>query len=246
MVTAIDVRDNRILSLLPPDELERLRPDLVLIEGKHHDVIYEHDEPIEFAYFPLGGVVSLIATDIEGRGVEMASVGREGMVGLAGVLSGGGMVGEVVQQISGPLARIEIGAVRAEMDRHERLATLFERYTVALLSQIGQGALCLRYHPVDPRAARWLLATHDRAGRNDFVLTQDFLALMLGVTRPQVSLAAEALKRAGLIDYRHGEIAIRDRAGLEAASCECYGLIRSEFIRLLGDSEGSSWTGVGG
>lgn len=242
----VDLGQNRLLSILPADELERLRPHFELVEGKHHDMVYRHGEPIEYAYFPLAGVVSLIATDADGHGVEMATVGCEGIVGVPGVLSGAGMIGDVVQQISGPLVKIEVGVVRAEMDRRSRLANLIERYTVALLSQMGQGAICLRYHPVDQRTARWLLASHDRAGQDTFVLTQDFLAIMLGATRPQVSLAAAALKRLGLIDYRYGRITIRDRAGLEKCACECYGRIRAEFVRLLGDGETPPWAGVGG
>jgi CRP-like cAMP-binding protein len=237
---------NRILAMLPQEDLSRLRPHLALVDGKHHQVVHPHGEPTEFAYFPLSGVVSLIATDVDGRGVEMASVGCEGIVGVPGVLSGAGMIGDVVQQVSGLLVRIPVTAVREEIDRRSRLAVLIERYTVALLSQIGQGSLCLRYHPVDVRAARWLLATHDRAGRDEFVLTQDFLALMLGATRPQVSLAAADLKRAGLINYRYGRVTILDRDGLEGRACGCYGLIRAEFVRLLGSGENPAWAGVGG
>ncbi len=209
-------------------------------------MIYPVGEEIEFAYFPLTGVCSLIATDYAGDGVEMASVGREGMIGLPGALSGQRMVGEVVQQITGHMLRTPIGEVRSEIERRGALSHIVERYTVALLSAIGQGVVCNRHHPVESRAARWLLATHDRVGADSFRLTQDFLATMLGVTRPQVTLAAASLRNAGLIDYRRGEIRILDRQRLEDASCECYGVLRDEFDRLLGDANGNPWVPVGG
>lgn len=239
------LRANRLLSMLPADELGRLEPDLRTFEGSAHDSIYPGGADVEFAYFPLSGVISLIATDREGRAIEMASVGREGVVGLPGLLGGGSMIGQVTQQISGKIARIEVGALRSELERRGTLAGVIERYTVALLSQIGQTLVCNRHHPIDSRASRWLLATHDRVGRDDFVLTQDFLSIMLGVTRPQVSLAAASLRRSGLIDYTRGHIRIVDRAGLEAASCECYHVIQAEFERLLG-GDGNGWAAVGG
>jgi CRP-like cAMP-binding protein len=225
---------NRLLALLPPTDLARLTPRLTIVDGHDHDVIYEDGKAATFGYFPLSSVMSLIATDADGRGVEMASVGREGFVGLPGALGAGSMIGQVIQQISGRNARIEIGALRDEVKRRGRLAEVFELYAVGLLSQIGQTVVCNRHHPVESRAARWLLAAHDSVGRDEFVLTQDFLSIMLGVTRPQVSIAAAALKRAGLIHYSRGRLRVVDRAGLEAASCECYRLIGDEFDRLLG------------
>ena len=244
-MASADLRVNRLLSLMPAEELARITPDLLIVDRPDHDVVYERGADIEFAYFPLTGVVSLIATDAEGRGLEMASVGREGLVGLTGALLGGAMIGEVIQQISGQLVRIPIGVLRAEIERRQVLSAVIERYTVALLSQIGQGVVCNRHHPVEARAARWLLAAHDRVVRDDFVLTQDFLAIMLGVTRPQVSTAAAGLRRAGLITYSRGHVRILDRAGLEASTCECYRIIEAEFSRLLGNGNGTSWA-VGG
>jgi CRP-like cAMP-binding protein len=241
-----DLRVNRLLALLPRAEYDRIRRVATMVDTKHHDVIYADGAEPEFAYFPLGSVMSFIATDSDGRGVEAASVGREGMVGLSGVLSGGGMIGEVVAQISGPSARFAVEALRAEVDKRGVLAHVLDRYTVALLSQISQGLVCNRHHPVDSRAARWLLATHDRVGQDQFVLTQDFLAIMLGVTRPQVSLAAASLRRAGLIDYRRGRVEIIDRSGLEAAVCECYRIIQGEFARLLRNDGQNGWPPVGG
>ena len=241
-----DLCRNRLLALLPSRDLDRLARHFVFVDGRDHDVIYPAGDDMAFAYFPLGGVFSLIATDAAGDGVEMASVGLEGMVGLPGALRGGRMIGELLQQISGPSARIPISALRAEVERRGALSDILERYTVVLLSAIGQGVVCNRHHPVDSRAARWLLATHDRVGRDHFRLTQDYLATMLGVTRPQVTVAAASLRRAGMISYHRGDLQILDRFGLEEASCECYFVLRDEFERLLGDPDGHPWAAVGG
>ena len=237
---------NRLLALLPDEELARLEPLLAMVDGRDHDEIYEPGQEVRRAYFPLTAVLSLIVIDADGRGIEMATVGREGVVGLAGALQGGSMIGETVQQIAGRMAAIDIEDLREEVERRGVLSRVIERYTVALISQIGQGVLCNRHHSRDARAARWLLASHDRVGRDQFVLTQDFLAVMLGLTRPQVSMAAAGLRRAGFITYSRGRMEILDRAGLEAAACPCYGLIQAEFARLLGEPGGPHWVAVGG
>lgn len=217
-----------------------------VVAYRHHDVLHRPGTEMEYAYFPLGGVASLIATDSHGGAAEMASVGREGLVGVAGALGGGAMVGEVVQQISGESACIPVTVLQDEIAQGGALLAVIGRYTTALLSQVGQAVMCIRRHPVETRAARWLLASQDRVGSDAFLLTQDFLAIMLGVTRPQVTLAAGSLKRAGLIDYTRGRVRILDRSSLEAAACECYVIIRDEFDRLLGDTNGNPWTPVGG
>jgi CRP-like cAMP-binding protein len=241
-----DLRVNRILALLPERELARLKPDLTFVDLRHHDMIYPPGAEVAYAYFPLSAVMSVIATDSDGRGVEAASVGREGIVGLAGALGASSTIGEVINQVSGSALRIPIDPLRREIECRETLSGLVERYTIALLAQISQSLVCNRHHPIEARTARWLLATHDRVGEDSFVLTQDFLAIMLGLTRPQVSIAAAALRRRGLIDYRRGRITIADRAGLEAAVCECYGIIQAEFTRLLRADGLNGWHGVGG
>jgi CRP-like cAMP-binding protein len=241
-----DLTLNRMLALLPEPELARLTPDLTLIDLRHHDVIYGTGAKVAHAYFPLSAVMSVIATDSDGRGVEAASVGREGIVGLAGALGASGTIGEVVNQVSGKALRIPIEPLRREIQRRETLSGLVEHYTIALLAQISQSLVCNRHHPIEARTARWLLATHDRVGEDSFVLTQDFLAVMLGVTRPQVSIAAGTLRRRGLIAYRRGKITITDRSGLEAAVCECYAIIQGEFARLLRNDHQNGWRAVGG
>jgi CRP-like cAMP-binding protein len=235
-----------VLALLPESELARLTPDLTLIDLRHHDVIYAVGAEVDYAYFPLSAVMSFIATDSDGRGVEAASVGREGIVGLAGALGASVMIGEVINQVSGRALRIPIAPLRREVECRESLLSILEHYTIALLAQVSQSLVCNRHHPIESRTARWLLATHDRVGEDSFVLTQDFLSVMLGVTRPRVSIAAATLRRGGLIDYRRGRLTIVDHAGLEAAVCECYGIIQAEFARLLRTDEQNGWHGVGG
>jgi CRP-like cAMP-binding protein len=241
------LRANRLLALLPDADLERLARRLSFIDLRHHDVLYDFGDDVDSAYFPLSSVISVIPMDSDGRGVEAASVGCEGLVGLSGLLGGGGMMtGQTIAQVSGGAARIEVVVLRDELARHEGMSRVVDRYIVAFLGQVSQSLVCNRHHPLERRAVRWLLATHDRVVGDHFVLTQDFLALMLGVTRPQVSQAAAELRRRGLIDYRRGRIEIRDRPGLEASSCDCYGIIRDEFERLLADPRGYGWRGVGG
>lgn len=155
------------------------------------------------------------------------------------------MTGETIAQVSGLAARIETAAVRHEVEGRGAVSTVVERYILAFLTQVTQSLVCNRHHPVGQRTARWLLATHDRVDGDSFVLTQDFLALMLGVTRPQVSNAAASLRREELIDYRRGRIWIRDRARLQAMACDCYTIIRSEFERLLARPTSNGWA-VGG
>ena len=232
---------------MPAADFERINGHLTVVDLKHHDVIYDAGVEAPYAYFPLTAVMSVIPTDRDGRGVEAASVGREGFVGLAGALGGDGMMtGQTIAQVSGTAVRLPTAALRDEVQRRGAMSAILEHYILAFLAQVTQSLVCNRHHTIPRRAVRWLLATHDRAGSDSFVLTQDFLALMLGVTRPQVSAAAASLRRRGLIDYRRGRIEIRDRAALEAAACDCYGIIRAEFERHLAAPGGNGWSGVGG
>jgi CRP-like cAMP-binding protein len=170
----------------------------------------------------------------EGRAVEFATVGNEGFVGVAPLLGVESMPTRCLSQIPGAASRMEAGAFRAAQDANPAFRALLLRYTLALLNQIAQTAACNRAHPIEERCARWLLMTHDRVnGDKHFPLTQEFLAQMLGVRRASVSVAQAILHRAGLIRYTRGTISVLDRAGLEAASCPCYGVIRAEHERLL-------------
>lgn len=228
------LRVNRLLSKLSAEPYARIAAAVEMVDLADHVILSRGGRAMSHAYFPLTAVVSLLAIDASGSAIETASVGREGIVGLPGALAGVATSDdEIVVQVAGRLARIPLAVLRREIRLGGELADIVDRYAVALLAQVSRAVVCLRHHPVEARAARWLLACHDRVGRVDFVLTQDFLAIMLGQTRPQVSQAAGVLRRAGLITYRRGHITVLDRAALESAACDCYAAIRAQFDALL-------------
>jgi CRP-like cAMP-binding protein len=226
--------ENRLLDALPRAEYERIRPHLEGVPIAARQVISEADGPISHVYFPTGGVISLVSFMDRGAAVEIATIGREGLVGLPVFLGAASMPQRAFGQVPGFAYRMEAGAFRAEVARNDALVPLLNRYTQAMFVQVAQTAACNRVHPVETRCARWLLQTHDRVGEDAYTLTQEFLAQMLGVQRPSVNAAARTLQQAGLIRYVRGRITIVDREGLESASCACYGIIQREFDRLLG------------
>jgi hypothetical protein len=168
----------------------------------------------------------------DGQSVEGATIGSEGVAGLSVFLGDGSSQDEVICQVPGPAARMSADRFRAAYERSRALHDQLHRYTLALMGQIGRTAGCNRVHPIDERCARWLLMTADRCGADEFPLTQEFLAIMLGVRRPSVTVAAGVLQHAGLIRYRRGIVSIIDRAGLEDAACEDYRLTRDIYERM--------------
>ena len=235
-----DGRTNRLLAALPADVYDRLRAAMTPVELRHAHRIYELGEPITQVYFPLTALVSLMIVLEDGKQVEMAAVGREGMAGLPVVLGSDSDGHVAMTQIPGRALRLDRETLRAVLAVAPELRAILGRYALVLLTQAGQAAACNGLHALAERAARWLLEAHDRVGSDRFLLTQDFLASMLGVRRPSVTLAAGMLQQAGLITYHRGQVTILDRSGLEAASCECYDAIRRETDRLLGDPDTTS------
>jgi CRP-like cAMP-binding protein len=227
-------RGNRLLDALPDEELERLRPHLESVSLGLKDVLVEPDEPIEHVYFPINGACSMIATMKDGQEVEVGTIGNEGMLGLPVFLERETVPLRTISQVPGEAVRMRSEALRREVRPGDRLHRLLHRYTEATLVFAAQSSACNRLHSVEQRASRWLLHTHDRVGKDEFPLTQVFLALMLGVRRASVSEVASALQKQGSISYNRGLIKILDRPGLEAKSCECYDVIRAEFNRLPG------------
>jgi CRP-like cAMP-binding protein len=225
---------NALLAALPAEEYERLRPRLETVSVKVPEGVYEPGEAVPHVFFPRTGVFSLVTVMPDGATVEFATVGNEGMVGLPVFLGAETMPSRCFCQIESSAERMEAAAFREEVWRGGAFHELLHRYTQALFNQVAQSAACNRLHSIDERCARWLLMTHDRVAADRFDLTQQFLSQMLGVRRPSVSTAAGILQKAGLIQYSRGRITILDRPGLEAASCECYGIIRAEFDRLVG------------
>jgi len=228
------LHSNRILSLLPAGEYDRLAPHSRYVELPLREVLYRPDDPMPYVHFPLSGTVSLTAPMRDGHEVEIGVVGREGMAGLPVFLGTDSSPFKAVVQVSGGAVRIKAGALREEAGRGGALHRLLLRYAQAFFVQAAQTAACNRLHPMGGRLAKWLLTTRDRAQSDVLDLTQEFLAVMLGVRRAGVSEAITALEERGLVGHARNRISILDGPGLERVSCECYGVVRKEFDRLLG------------
>jgi CRP-like cAMP-binding protein len=181
----------------------------------------------------LVGVASMVAEMDDGDLVEVATVGNEGMVGIALFLGSVTSAMRAFQQIPGTALRMAARDFTREVNGGGPLTMLLRRYTQALFTQIAQSTGCNRLHPIEERCARWLLQTHDRVRSDEFPLTHEFLAQMLGVRRATVTVAMGALQRAGFVEYRHGVVRVLDRQSLERSSCECYRIIADEYDRLL-------------
>ncbi len=225
---------NRILSALPSADYKRLAPHLETVHLENKFVAFEANQPIEYAYFPLTGIASMVTVMTNGKAVEVATIGNEGMVGLPLFLGVNITPSRAFTQVPGDSIRIKADVFQSEVCRQKGLAKMLQTYTQALIVQISQGMACNGAHSIYQRTARWLLMTHDRVAAQKFPLSQEFIGAMLGVRRAGVSEVASKLQKSGLIRYSRGVIEIVDRVGLEAASCECYGVIQHEFDRLLG------------
>lgn len=225
---------NRILDALPAAEYEAIGRVLERVELGLKEYVYRSGQPIEFVHFPVDCVISLVTEMEDGRSVEVATVGCEGMVGIPVFLQAAyTSAHESFSQVPGSSLRMRTEAFTALANQGGLLQALLQRYTQALFSQVAQSSACNRVHTIEQRCARWLLQTHDRVSSDQFPLTQEFLAQMLGVQRSSVNGAAGALQQQGLIRYSRGVIAVLDRKGLERASCECYHVIADEFARLI-------------
>jgi CRP-like cAMP-binding protein len=225
---------NRLLAALPSDAFERMRPHLKTVPIRVRQVLYKLGEPVRDVYFPNGGVASITTMLRDGTTVEAATVGDEGMLGIEAFLSKDAVSpGEVLMQVPDTNAEImSVEHFRSAIAEHGALHDLIGRYTQVVIAQMMQSTACNALHQVQQRCARWLLTTHDRMHEEDFTLSHEFLAVMLGVQRPTVSVVAGTLQHAGLIRYHHGHVSVLNREGLEAAACECYPIIRAHFDRL--------------
>jgi CRP-like cAMP-binding protein len=225
---------NRILAALPKAACNRIVAQMKRVVLKNRQIAYDVNKPIKFVYFPLTGVFSLVTFMEDGEGVEVATIGNEGMVGLPLFLGVERTSGKAFTQVPGDSLRMTAAAFTKEISRQGPLTQTLQLYTQALMVQISQGMACNGKHSLRQRCARWLLMTQDRVASETFPLSQEFLALMLGVRRTGVSKVATDLKQAGLIQYSRGVIQILKRKELEDTSCECYRVIKKEFDRLLG------------
>ena len=225
---------NHLLATLSERDLAPLEPWLEVISLPRGEILARPGEPIEYAYFPTSGMVSIVALMSKGLGAEVATVGNEGMIGLPIFLGAESSPFHLMAQLSGQSIRIPAKRLEPLLVPNSELTALVRRYSQAFFVQTAQNAACNGIHPVSMRAARWLLATQDRAESEAFYLTQEFLAFMLGVARQSVGIAVAGLAERNLISYARGQVRVLDRAGLEQASCECYSIVRAEFDRLLG------------
>ncbi|HEU5022709.1 MAG TPA: Crp/Fnr family transcriptional regulator [Bryobacteraceae bacterium] len=225
---------NRLLMTLPPEDYRQMSSQLERVSLGLRDMLYEPLQPIEFVYFPIDGVMSMLADMEEDSLVEVATVGNEGMVGLPLFLGASVTPGQAFSQVPGEALRMTADAFIDATVKCASLPRLLHRYTQALMIQISQGTACNRVHEIEQRCARWLLLTHDRVGADEFSLTQEFLGQMLGVRRATVNNIAVQFQEAGYIEYSRGRVRIRNRRKLEAVSCRCYSVIREEYDRMLG------------
>ncbi|WGJ13260.1 Crp/Fnr family transcriptional regulator [Methylocapsa sp. D3K7] len=226
-------RQNSLLAALSPEDHALLAPHFKEMALKMGTVLQEPETPIEFVYFPLEGMVSLFAVMSDGRGIEIATVGKEGVVGaMCGFGIRLGLTRAVVQA---PVVACRISCLHfhAAVQNSEPLRNLMASYNEALLAQVQQTAACNALHSIECRLARWLLQTHDRVESDVLPLTQEFLSQMLGVNRTTVTLVARQLQKAGLIQNRRGRVIVLDRQGLEEVACECYALVRNRTRALL-------------
>ena len=214
---------NLLLAALPADEYKRIAQSLDTIPLKLKSLLHRAGDPIEHIYFPGGGFVSMVTELKDGGMVEVATIGREGMVGITAVLDGNPVSStSMVQGETDTCYRMKADVFRREMDRRGVFYELLTHYAQALVGFIMQSTACNAVHSVEQRLARWLLMARDRMGSDEFPLTQEFAAMMLGASRPTVTIVASTLQKAGLITYRRGNLKILDGERLEAASCECY------------------------
>jgi CRP-like cAMP-binding protein len=225
--------DNRILSKLTPAEFSHLKPHLKPIRFDSGMVVYEAGADFDFCYFPQNGSLSAVVVMLDGRMIEVATIGNEGAVGLPMPLLAGKSPNRVFVQVPGDGVKIEVELLEKEMQRTPHLQLLLSRYQTAFQFQIGQSVACNGLHALRERCCRWLLMTHDRAGVDEIKLTHEFLAVMLGVRRPSVTETLQEMQEQGLVTYNRGSITIVDRAALEKQSCECYQVVSAEYAKLL-------------
>jgi CRP-like cAMP-binding protein len=226
--------ENRLLSALPADARAFLEPHLERITLELGDTLARAGEGWSYLYFPEKAAVSVLHRMHDGGTVEVGIVGNEGVVGLPGLLGAVSCDEDAIAPIPGSALRAPVDVVRSASRRHPELLDVVHRYTQAYLAQVTQNAACNKMHSLEQRVARWLLMAHDRAGRAETLpLKQEYLAMLLGVHRPAVSVVVGTLKDRGFVSYSRGRVHLDDRVGLEAVACECYHIVRQRFEQIL-------------
>lgn len=226
---------NHLLAALPDADFARLSAHLQLVPMRLGEILYEPAGQLSHAYFPTTAIVSMHYVTESGASSEIAGVGNEGIVGISLFMGGNTTPSAAVVQTAGHAYRLDRHLLMQEFDRAGAMHSLFLRYTQALITQMCQTAVCNRHHSVEQQLCRWLLVTLDRIPSGELVMTQELVASMLGVRREGITEAAGRLQQAGYIRYRRGHISVLKRSGLEIQACECYGVVKKEFGRLLTD-----------
>ncbi|MGO9308402.1 MAG: Crp/Fnr family transcriptional regulator [Spirochaetia bacterium] len=228
-------QQNHLLAVLPTPESDRLFSHMEPVTLPLGKALYESGDRMDHVFFPTSAIVSLLYVMEDGASAEIAVIGNEGIVGIALFMGGETMPNRAVVQSEGHAYRLQGQLLKNEFNRGGALQHLLLRYTLAMLTQMAQTAVCNRHHTVDQQLCRWLLLSLDRLPKNELTMTQELIANMLGVRREGVTEAAGKLQNAGLIAYNRGRITVLDRPGLETRVCECYEVVRREFHRLLPD-----------
>jgi len=235
MDTPQSPNQNHLLAALPTAEFERIAPHLELVAMRLGDVLYESGGQLQHVYFPGTAIVSLHYVTESGASAEIAGVGNEGVLGISLFMGGNTTPSRATVLTAGYGYRLRGGLMMEEFNRAGSMMRLFLRYTQAFISQVSQTAVCNRHHSVEQQLARWLLSTLDRLPSNELTITQELIAVMLGVRREGITEAAGRLQQGGYIRYRRGHITVLNRSGLESRVCECYAVVKKERDRLLGD-----------
>jgi CRP-like cAMP-binding protein len=234
-----DLKINELLAALPPDVLLRWQPHLEWSDMPLGQVLYMSGDAPQHVFFPTTAIVSLLYVSEGGSTSEIAVVGREGLVGVSIFMGGGSTPSRAVVQSAGRGLRLSSRVVKEEFDLGGAAMHLLLRYTQALITQMAQTAVCNRHHSLNQQLCRWLLLSLDRMNGSELVMTQELIATNLGVRREGVTEAALRLQEAGVIRYARGHISVLDRPALETRTCECYGVVKREYDRLLPRVEAS-------
>jgi CRP-like cAMP-binding protein len=224
---------NRLLASLLPADFELLRPHLKFVELVHESVLFEAGDQIDRVYFPHSGIISLVVDLSSGQTIEAAMIGRDSLLGGSSALDGLVSLNKSIIQLAGTGVTLDIARFREVAEKRPDFRTKLIRHEQMVFAQAQQSAACNASHTVEARLSRWLLRSRDLSGSDTLLLTQEFLAQMLGVQRSSVSLVANTLQEAGLIHYSRGRIEIINLEGLRDASCECYGTVKALYDRLL-------------
>jgi CRP-like cAMP-binding protein len=234
---------NRLLSVLPADEIDLLKPNLEMLSLTPGDVLYQAGDAIRYVYFPNTGMISLISVTEQGQTVEVGYTGYEGMVGLPCILGQQEMAYQAMVQVAADCFRVDAKIIKSLFKKNGTFHDVALRYVYVIIKQISQTCVCNHFHTIEARLCRWLTVMCERANNKQLSLTQEFLAHMLGVQRTSVGMIANSLQASGVIRYRRGKIEIVDFERLKQCACECYFIVRDEYGKFLNDK---NFTNVSG